>query len=356
MNNSGIDVSVIMPVYNSQDYLRTAVESVLKEETFNLELILVDDGSTDGSGAICDALASEDSRVTVMHLQNGGMCKARNIAIAKARGDYLTFCDNDDYVLMGFVTENLTLAKKYNADCVRFGRYVKRVAGDGTVLKVSEDRPIHKAVLYRENISDQYDLLFYGTGGVWAGLYRKAFLIENNIAFNEDFRSGLEDILFNDYVYEHARVIVLNPRSYYCWIRRESHSASMVLGENRMKSLSTVIRIEDQIMQRRDIPQRFQGFYCDRIMSFVKDCLTTGFYSSQAKYSEQVENYENLYEVLEPYKDGLMADKPSFQYRVMRDLLLNKKYRLLHCFIGMGVALRRRALGNIAKYPEKVLT
>lgn len=92
-------ISVIVPVYKAEAFLRTCTDSILGQTFRDLELILVDDGSPDQSGALCDQVAAEDSRVQVIHKANGGVSRARNDGIAAARGDYLAFCDADDYIL-----------------------------------------------------------------------------------------------------------------------------------------------------------------------------------------------------------------------------------------------------------------
>lgn len=91
-------ISIIVPVYNSEKYLRSCVDSILTQSYQNIELILVDDGSTDSSPRICDEYQRNDSRVVVVHKQNGGISSARNKGIAIAKGEYLTFVDNDDYL------------------------------------------------------------------------------------------------------------------------------------------------------------------------------------------------------------------------------------------------------------------
>ena len=94
MNNPLI--SIIMPVYNTEAYVEEAVRSVLAQTCSRWELLIVDDGSTDGSGAVCDALAREDSRIRVFHISNGGVSRARNLALQEAQGAYLCFLDSDD--------------------------------------------------------------------------------------------------------------------------------------------------------------------------------------------------------------------------------------------------------------------
>lgn len=91
-------ISVIVPVYNVESYLRRCVDSLLTQTYQNLEILLVDDGSPDGSGAICDEYAAKDPRVRVIHKENGGLSSARNIAIDQAKGEYLTFVDSDDWL------------------------------------------------------------------------------------------------------------------------------------------------------------------------------------------------------------------------------------------------------------------
>ena len=92
------NISIIVPVYNIEEYLPRCIESILNQTYNNLELILVDDGSKDKSGEICDAYAKKDNRVVVLHKENGGSSSARNAGIAIAKGEYLGFVDSDDYI------------------------------------------------------------------------------------------------------------------------------------------------------------------------------------------------------------------------------------------------------------------
>lgn len=91
-------ISVIVPVYNTEKYLQRCVDSILAQTFTDFELLLIDDCSTDSSGAICDEYAQKDTRVRVFHKENGGVSSARNLGIKNARGEWITFCDSDDYV------------------------------------------------------------------------------------------------------------------------------------------------------------------------------------------------------------------------------------------------------------------
>ena len=91
-------ISVIVPVYNIENYLERCVNSIREQTYNNLEILLVDDGSTDSSGALCDRFAEADERIRVFHKENGGSSSARNLGIAEAKGEYLGFVDSDDYI------------------------------------------------------------------------------------------------------------------------------------------------------------------------------------------------------------------------------------------------------------------
>ena len=98
MNTDKQLISVIIPVYNVECYIRTCIDSLLRQSYTRIEVLLIDDGSTDGSGNNCDSYATEDSRVKVFHIENGGVAHARNYGIEKAAGEYLIFVHSDDYV------------------------------------------------------------------------------------------------------------------------------------------------------------------------------------------------------------------------------------------------------------------
>lgn len=109
-------ISVIIPVYNVEKYLKRCVDSVINQTYKNLEIILVDDGSPDNCGAICDEYAERDNRIKVIHKENGGLSSARNAGIDVASGTYLSFIDSDDYVSEQFIEKLYSMIKEYDAD------------------------------------------------------------------------------------------------------------------------------------------------------------------------------------------------------------------------------------------------
>ena len=113
-------VSVIVPVYKVEKYLKKCIDSILNQTYRDLEVILVDDGSPDQCGTICDRYGREDSRVHVIHKENGGLSDARNTGVERASGEYILFVDSDDYIEPELVEKTVKAAEKTGCDLVMF--------------------------------------------------------------------------------------------------------------------------------------------------------------------------------------------------------------------------------------------
>ncbi len=151
-------ITVIIPVYNVEKYLARCVDSIRKQTYSHLEILLVDDGSTDSSGALCDTLAAEDERIRVIHQENGGVSKARNTGIANAKGKYLAFMDSDDYAELDIISYLYGLVQKFHcpmALCgytvVTHGKEFKR--GDGSEFTLSAHDAIESTLYHRDPIN-----------------------------------------------------------------------------------------------------------------------------------------------------------------------------------------------------------
>ena len=132
-------ISIIIPVFNVEQYLPKCLDSVINQTCKNIEIILVDDGSKDSSGRICDKYAQQDSRIIVVHKENGGLSSARNAGLDIATGDYVMFVDSDDYVEPYFCEIPLKYAIENNVEIVSFGYY--RVYEDGRRIEFKTSNP-----------------------------------------------------------------------------------------------------------------------------------------------------------------------------------------------------------------------
>lgn len=136
-------ITVVIPIYNVEKYLNECVESIMKQKYDNIEILLIDDGSTDHSGKICDELCDKDSRIKVYHKSNGGLSDARNYGIEKASGKYICFVDSDDFVTCDYISSMYNNMKKFNTKIVACG------------ISYSYDNGTKKEINY-QNISKLY--------------------------------------------------------------------------------------------------------------------------------------------------------------------------------------------------------
>jgi len=195
-----VRVSVVMPVHNAGGYLRAAIESVLAQTMPDFELVLVDDGSTDGSGAVCDEFASRDRRVRVVRQANAGICRARNVGMEASTGEWLAFCDHDDLYMPQFLELALACAEATGCRLVKVGRTVELRYADGRTEPVSPscsmdtpDGPVDVPAL--RTVRDFMRFKFISTY-VWDGLYSKELVARTAKSFDERFKAGGEDIDF----------------------------------------------------------------------------------------------------------------------------------------------------------------
>lgn len=166
MNNK---ISVIVPVYNVEPYLRKCVDSILAQTYRNLEVILVDDGSPDGCGAICDKYAKLDSRVRVIHKPNGGLSDARNAGLDICTGRYVGFVDSDDWIEPDMYETLLALLCQFDAD-MAFGGVADDLERDGTTQTVKVSDYGHTP--FAESNVDAMRRYFLGSWAAWDKLYK----------------------------------------------------------------------------------------------------------------------------------------------------------------------------------------
>jgi len=180
-------ISVIVPVYNVEKYLRECVDSVLAQTFKDFELILVDDGSPDNSGKICDEYAAKDSRVRVFHKANGGVSSARNFGIKESRADYIAFLDSDDWWNFRFLEKMHAVAEKFpNAGCCCCG-WFNNVSEDGKTIGMPILLPEYELGAIIEIDLIDYAAKNAGTLPIWTGtvLLKKDAVVRAG-GFNED--------------------------------------------------------------------------------------------------------------------------------------------------------------------------
>lgn len=259
-------ISIIMPVYNSEYYLVDCVSSILREEFESFELLLIDDGSTDSSPKLCDELAKTDNRIRVFHKGNGGICAARNFGLQHARGEYIAFSDHDDIVREGFLRQNYEYAVQTNSDIVKFGRESLIIKDDKIIKR--DIRSFSKEILERDEIREKFlKLRFDGAMTcVWDGIFKRDFLVNNNIYFNTQYKKGGEDIAFCSQCFTNAERIAFNDGFYYTHYIRIGFSTSTKPDEQRLHKFRMLINNLDECIDKLGISREKNPFYYLNIM------------------------------------------------------------------------------------------
>ncbi|NJE45754.1 glycosyltransferase [Massilimicrobiota sp. SW1139] len=212
-------ISVVVPVYNVEKYLEECIESILKQVYTNYEIILVDDGSTDSSGNICDFYALNFPNIQVIHKNNEGLGMARNTGIERAKGDYITFIDSDDYVDENLLLDLISNIKKCNADVCLGG--FKKVSDDKKILFTEQ---YNMAVYYHNGVTNDIFIKMLGSlpnkhdvirMSVCNTLFKLSIINKYNLRFLSEREYISEDLLFDLDYYLHAnKCILLNNINY----------------------------------------------------------------------------------------------------------------------------------------------
>ena len=250
-------VSVIVPVYNVNHYLRRCVDSLISQTLYNIEIILIDDGSTDGCSQTCDAYAGMDARIRVVHQTNAGLSEARNTGIDLAKADYLMFVDSDDWVEPEFCEIPFTIAKEQKADLVMFqNRYIKKgktrepdsVANEGKLTQL-----------------EALTLLTKGTGiAAWNKLYHRRLFRTNR------YPKGCiyEDLFLTPVLVHESKTIFYTPAILYNQVYR-SGSITTVRSESNASDQYSAFMATVNHLKEWGYPELSEHYHQMKALAFV---------------------------------------------------------------------------------------
>lgn len=217
MKRTAPEISIIVPVYKTELYLRRCVDSILAQTFRDFELILVDDGSPDGCPAICDDYAAQDPRVVVIHQENGGVSKARNTGLDRAQGKYIMFCDSDDIVSKRWCEHLYTRS-------IENDRYMPVCAYTGCAEEVGSERQLPIVADIRIAPQEYYRLNQAGIAGyIWNAIFIHSVLETKKICFREKKEKGdyNEDLLFTMQYIKNMQGIIYCGYADYGYLTRE---------------------------------------------------------------------------------------------------------------------------------------
>lgn len=236
-------ISVVIPVYNVAAYLPACLDSVLAQSYEDLEILLVDDGSTDGSGRLCDEYAARDGRIRVVHQKNGGAAAAKNRALSLATGEYLSFVDSDDYLEPGAYAYMVGLLEETRADAAQFAfRYVSPEKSEDLVCR--QGREVIDRMEYLRRLPFDWTSAL-----LWDKLYRRRLF--DGVRFEEGHK--IDDEFFTYQGFLNAQTVALDDRIVYNYRRR----ASSVMLSPKARAQRSVDRVQALCSRRETVLRRF---------------------------------------------------------------------------------------------------
>ena len=273
-------ISIIIPLYKVEKYLEKFIESVLKQTYTNLQIILVDDGSPDNCGKICDEYAKKDSRIEVIHKANGGLSDARNVGISKAKGRYIGFVDSDDYIKEDMYEILLNLIKKYDADVSICNLYDVIDGNECIRNKENGIREYSRIDILKEILLDK-NIQSYA----WNKLYKKELFDEIKYPIGKKY----EDIGTTFYLLEKCNKVVVTGKSEYYYINRQDSIVNNVTESTITDYIELIIQRYDYIEENIKELSSYNKDYLKRILKTaekdIKSLNEVGDYTKK-KYEE----------------------------------------------------------------------
>lgn len=265
-----IELSIILPIYNVYNYLNRCVQSIIQQKFDDYELILVDDGSTDGSSELCDELAATDKRIRVIHKQNGGLSSARNAGFEAATGEYIFWIDSDDWIREDALTIIDAELKISKPDILKFNYY--RNTDSQIPIKNSMDLGVYSGSLKEKLVQYTFQNVSVYGFTVWTHVYKRSFLKQSGLRFVSERKIGSEDFIFNYEAYIAAETIAIIHECLYFYDLREG-SLSQTYRENTYQRFNELYKqLSNWLMEHNcfDKYQKYAAyFYVGRILGCI---------------------------------------------------------------------------------------
>ena len=334
-----VKVSVIVPVYGVERQLARCVDSLIAQTYPNIEILLVDDGSVDRSGEICDEYAKNDARVRVFHKENGGVSSARNLGLENITGDYVLFLDGDDSLAFETIETCVKIAEDEKFDVVCFGYRLYLEDADGGVSFLKDDakspRNLSKKEM-TENFSGCYrDGLF---DFVTDKLFKTSLVKKSGAKFESYFDMGGEDALFVLALLPEINSMAVLPDCFYNYYRRAGESVTVTFKEGKFdRYYERVLRIYNFMRKFDCLDKRFLSeLYCTYALWFYESLFSGTCKLSNGerrkilrKVYEKPEIYDGFSDDIKTYaKENSFDDYSSGSRRAIK-FIAAKKYRLL---------------------------
>lgn len=281
-------ISIVVPVYNVEVYVAKCIESILKQTYSNLEIILVDDGSTDYSGKICDEYASKDNRIIVIHKANEGVSSARNVGIENAKGEYIAFVDPDDYIEINMM-EVLLASITNNSSSISICGYI--IEPSNTIQNFSVQG--NKYVKYGYEVTQDILNDYFPKSFPWNKLYKKDLFNEIRYPQNRVY----EDIATTYKLTHKAQIISFVPSALYHYVLRKGNITSELSSSKAAQSYfdATITQYEIlKFVESHNIYIELKSKIIDSIKRFSREYCRQSCRNSYMTYIESINRLNRI--------------------------------------------------------------
>ena len=318
--------SVVIPVYNASSSLKRCVDSWLAQSRSDLELLLVDDGSTDGSAGLCDELADSDPRIRVIHQKNSGVSAARNTGIQEACGEYVLFTDSDDYVAVDYLEKMVNCVDNTGADLALCGFHH---LFEGADIPKSPRSGVWELQHFKEMFLELYSMSYLNMP--WNKLYRKDLMG----TFDTSLSLG-EDLLFNlDYLSRCRKIAVLSDKLCYYIQDLQKTSLSSVVRTNRLELARRVCEAAEVFYEKTWGEHCPNGQIFTRYMNEVLDECEKLPLQKELSYQEKIETIRQYAQDDWVRTRGEEARLTLTDYRILFPVLRKNRPRMVYALCVM---------------------
>lgn len=283
--------SIIVPVYNCQDYIERCIESVVKQNTKDIELILVNDGSTDNTKELLKEYKKENNLIKVINKKNEGVSKARNTGLKEATGKYILFLDADDYLEENYIKEiNEILKKHKDIELINFGFYSD--VEDMEFNNLSRDEITYKEKYYKDTKSLKKDFVELWDNtmlyNIWNKVYVKKIIDDNNIKFPKS--NWGEDVEFNRLYLNVINNMYNSNKCFYHYVRERNGAATKNYKENLFEIRKNEFKEFNDYFESWNIKkEKYYEFSCRRYIERILGCIENIYCSNmsfKSRYKE----------------------------------------------------------------------
>lgn len=288
-------ISVIIPAYNCENTIKRAIQSVEKQTYKNIEIIIVNDGSTDNTLKLCKQLAQNDKRIIIISTNNSGVSNARNIGIINSKGEYITFIDADDYIDTNTYEECMEIIEREKVDILKFS-YIKDYGSIKKMRKYSST--INKIINKKDYDKEVYDNAFSSEDytAIWNAIIKKNIIsdirFQTNLFYAEDFLFMMETITNSSSIY-------ITNKPYYHYIVNSGSATLNYSPENTINRIDNILTSNTKVLYMLGKDDRYLKKYDMKIKKAFNDKL--GMIANYEKYKIYKKTVETI-EKLESYK------------------------------------------------------